>query len=801
MRHIIIIRDNQKNQAGFVQVLPLIFLAVAASVTFIIVAKIQTDRVGETRQFAVYPGGSCSGNGDCPSGYSCQRVGGPDERECKLNPEPTQPAPLPTKAPTIAPTPTPTIVGATPQPTVKPTAAPTPTIAPSVAPTPTVPSGPSSFLAGTNIWTPNGLIPIETMQTGDAVYSFDPETQKIDIDYVEKVLTRISDHYYTIRLRDGIELFVTEKHPIYRGAGYRSPYWNEDVAVGTPQYEGFEVVKHLRVGNTIYTFKGPTFKGAAIVSIVRFDSLSVPVFNLVVAGARTYFANGVAVHNKVREKEVASAPTPVPTAAVSALDKLIQNDIRECVKSGGGTLQQCLVQAYGKNAPTSAPKPTPVPRKASAVPTSIPTAVPTPPGRDIVRDDYRVPTPTKAPSTLIIPGGGGRLGELTLPVPEVLQKPLQGIIDRVIGWARRQGATPTTAPTPTPTPESRRSFGDVSATPTPKQATTSGCPANSECLTISEGNGMGTCPAGRNHVGVTCYESNSKGTCCTNREVPPTTNKEDRVKPPVAPTQQSSTSGEQCKIYTGFGVMGNLILGDSCQKKCPNETKIPYFLAGKDTYVCSGNPTPQITAQAPSPPPVIPQRTAGPSVQPCNPGPAATNSCLSCPNGSMEVAVDGKKIFTCVRSTASPVVPGATATIAPPPTAAVTKPPVTAEKTPDQQEQQYLDCMKRKKSLKDCLPILETPTSVVDTGRAGAGVGSTNTGNPGQPSAGTGTPAVTDTVAPAPIATEQVEAPVTPRQVTAGGGCCGSWDCGGNAYCAGAACSGDEGRGVCIKGE
>ncbi|MEK7118920.1 MAG: Hint domain-containing protein, partial [Patescibacteria group bacterium] len=378
MRHIILIRDNQKNQAGFFQFLPLIFLAVAASVTFIIVAKIQTDRVGETRQFAVYPGGSCSGNGDCPSGYSCQRVGGPDERECKLNPEPTQPAPLPTKAPTIAPTPTPTIVGATPQPTVKPTAAPTPTIAPSVAPTPTVPSGPSSFLAGTNIWTPNGLIPIETMQTGDAVYSFDPETQKIDIDYVEKVLTRISDHYYTIRLRDGIELFVTEKHPIYRGAGYRSPYWNEDVAVGTPQYEGFEVVKHLRVGNTIYTFKGPTFKGAAIVSIVRFDSLSVPVFNLVVAGARTYFANGVAVHNKVREKEVASAPTPVPTAAVSALDKLIQNDIRECVKSGGGTLQQCLVQAYGKNAPTSAPKPTPVPRKASAVPTSIPTAVPTP---------------------------------------------------------------------------------------------------------------------------------------------------------------------------------------------------------------------------------------------------------------------------------------------------------------------------------------------------------------------------------------------------------------------------------------
>lgn len=167
-----------------------------------------------------------------------------------------------------------------------------------------------SFVAGTHINTPNGPRPIETIKKGDLVYSFEPKTGEIVQAYVEKTITHLSDHYYEMKLHDGTELKVTKRHPIYVGATYESPF--VDALTKQPQYKGFEAVSHLNVGDTVFVAdtiltKNASMKPTSVASLTLFSS-SVRVYNLQTSGSHTYFAENIAVHNKITPDPLTCVP-------------------------------------------------------------------------------------------------------------------------------------------------------------------------------------------------------------------------------------------------------------------------------------------------------------------------------------------------------------------------------------------------------------------------------------------------------------------------------------------------------------
>jgi hypothetical protein len=146
---------------------------------------------------------------------------------------------------------------------------------PSPVPEPTPPESVSSFLAGTRISTSNGEVSIESLSVGDKVLSFDPNSLKTSEDRVEKIYTKIADEYYFLKFDNGSELKVTAHHPIFI---------NNKI---------FVEVRDLKVNDQVWTTTIPT----KIISIQKVNSEN-KVYNLKISNNKTYFANGIGVHNK-----------------------------------------------------------------------------------------------------------------------------------------------------------------------------------------------------------------------------------------------------------------------------------------------------------------------------------------------------------------------------------------------------------------------------------------------------------------------------------------------------------------------
>jgi very-short-patch-repair endonuclease len=76
-------------------------------------------------------------------------------------------------------------------------------------------------IAGTKISTPNGKMPIEKLEVGDEVYSWNEENQAVEIDKIYSTMEKSDDHILEVTLENGEKLYITENHPVYvQGKGW-----------------------------------------------------------------------------------------------------------------------------------------------------------------------------------------------------------------------------------------------------------------------------------------------------------------------------------------------------------------------------------------------------------------------------------------------------------------------------------------------------------------------------------------------------------------------------------------------------
>jgi RHS repeat-associated protein len=136
------------------------------------------------------------------------------------------------------------------------------------------------FAAGTTVLTEHGFVAIETLEVGDVVWAYDPDTGESALKPILKTGVNTQDTIWNLTLAKGGETYrheVTGSHP----------YFVPDI--------GWVEVAHLRVGNELLTEGGET----AIVTGV-FDTGQVQTtYNFEVADINTYYVSAarVLVHN------------------------------------------------------------------------------------------------------------------------------------------------------------------------------------------------------------------------------------------------------------------------------------------------------------------------------------------------------------------------------------------------------------------------------------------------------------------------------------------------------------------------
>ena len=141
---------------------------------------------------------------------------------------------------------------------------------------------PLCFPAGTSVLTDKGYTPIEELRPGDRVVSFHEERGSVEVSTVSRVHSRTAPSLVEIRLIGGGTVEATPEHPFFCVS---SRSW---VAAG-----------ELRSGDLLMTSTGDTLP---VQEVARSERTSVPVYNLTVEGAHTYFVGvgdgeAVLVHN------------------------------------------------------------------------------------------------------------------------------------------------------------------------------------------------------------------------------------------------------------------------------------------------------------------------------------------------------------------------------------------------------------------------------------------------------------------------------------------------------------------------
>jgi len=134
------------------------------------------------------------------------------------------------------------------------------------------------FLPDTPVRTADGTeLPISDVRQGDRLLAFTTEGSVVGAT-VRQVLTHDVDEYRIVRTGNMV-LHVTPEHPFYVGDGT------------------FKTLEALQPGDTVYAYDGSALTPQRIESIEAVR-VSVRVYNLMTDSPHTFFANGIAVHNK-----------------------------------------------------------------------------------------------------------------------------------------------------------------------------------------------------------------------------------------------------------------------------------------------------------------------------------------------------------------------------------------------------------------------------------------------------------------------------------------------------------------------
>ncbi|MFT5684044.1 MAG: hypothetical protein ACI8RZ_004985 [Myxococcota bacterium] len=137
------------------------------------------------------------------------------------------------------------------------------------------------FVAGTRILTPDGPRPIEDLEVGDLVFSFNTETGERVIRPVIKLLRSDADAAWEVKAGGSVIAGVTDDHPFY------------DVTAGA-----FRPVVELSQKSRVLLHSGEGSLDPVPLTRRRIPG-AVAVYNLSIGGEeQNYFAEGILVHNK-----------------------------------------------------------------------------------------------------------------------------------------------------------------------------------------------------------------------------------------------------------------------------------------------------------------------------------------------------------------------------------------------------------------------------------------------------------------------------------------------------------------------
>lgn len=138
--------------------------------------------------------------------------------------------------------------------------------------------GGGCFLPNTPILLANGnVMPIQQIRSGDLIRAYKKDGSLVN-STVEAIIKHQVDAYFVLTSQSK-SIKVTGEHPFYVGNGQ------------------FKQVRHLHEGEVIFTIQHHSLHAEPIIRLVKVKT-STQVFNLKTSAPHTYFAAGIAVHNK-----------------------------------------------------------------------------------------------------------------------------------------------------------------------------------------------------------------------------------------------------------------------------------------------------------------------------------------------------------------------------------------------------------------------------------------------------------------------------------------------------------------------
>ena len=173
--------------------------------------------------------------------------------------------------------------------------------------------------------------PISAVRPGDALLAYSPEGRIVQTK-VRNILRHTVDEY-VILTTERQTIRATAEHPFYVGRGT------------------FKTLDILKVGDVIFAREGQSLSEQHIVSIKRVRE-RVPVFNLQTDHPNTFFAGGVAVHNKGGGGGCFPAGTMIRTSAGrTPIENLSAGDRVLAVNSEGGMVETVVEKLFATRSP------------------------------------------------------------------------------------------------------------------------------------------------------------------------------------------------------------------------------------------------------------------------------------------------------------------------------------------------------------------------------------------------------------------------------------------------------------------
>jgi predicted lipid-binding transport protein (Tim44 family) len=155
---------------------------------------------------------------------------------------------------------------------------------------------------------------IRNVRRGDELLAFTPEGKIVHAKVKEIIHHKVEE--YVLLKTDHITLRVTAEHPFYTGNGT------------------FKTVEVLKAGDTIFAWDGQSLSKQRIVSLEIIHERA-RVFNLQTDQPHTFFAAGLAVHNKGGGGCFPAGTMIRTLSGQTAIEKLAGNDIIQAVDRNG----------------------------------------------------------------------------------------------------------------------------------------------------------------------------------------------------------------------------------------------------------------------------------------------------------------------------------------------------------------------------------------------------------------------------------------------------------------------------------